>query len=394
MINLSHSTESVVRARPLRVTLLLDTNAWAGTESHVLTLARSLRAQNEDSDSAFVEVSIATVPGSPLWNRARAAGIATVAIARRGAWDAGTLQTLARRVRRGACDVIHAHNGRTALWSALAIQAAGRGAGVFTHHFIEPAHATSGGIKGQLKKRVHTSIAAGIAGHIAISQAVAQAILERGEVAAARLRVVNNGIEAPVESSAETELPASLRAEIACVARLQKEKGLPSLVRAMKILQDERPGNSPRCVIAGAGDERPVLEALIQEQGVGEVVHLAGFTPQVGAIVRAARLSVLPSPAEPFGLAIVEAMAQSRAVVAVDAGGPKEIVVPGETGLLVPPDDPIALARALAELLDDPARTEAMGQAGYQRFRAHFTAARMARQTIEVYQRSLGQSHS
>ncbi len=381
----------------------MDTNAWAGTESHVLTLARSLRAL-EDAGAPPVEVSIATVPNSPLWNRARAAGLATVAIARRGVWDLDTLQTLTRRVRRGACDVIHAHNGRTALWSALAIKAAGRGANVFTHHFIEPAHATSGGIKGQLKTRVHTGLAAGISSHIAISQAVERAIIERGEVAPARLRVVRNGIEAPAETSAETEpsetelsemelsatkLPASLRAEIACVARLQKEKGLPALVRALKILQTERPENAPRCVIAGEGDERPALEALIAEQGAGEVVHLAGFTPHIGAILRAARISVLPSPAEPFGLAIVEAMAQGRAVVAVDAGGPREIVVPGETGLLVPPDNPPALARALAELLDDPARAAAMGRAGRQRFQAHFTAARMARQTIEVYQSAL-----
>ena len=385
-------------ARPLRVTLLLDTVAWAGTESHVFTLARSLRAQNEAGDATLVEVSIATVPNSPLWDRARAAGIPTVAIARRGVWDADTLQTLARRVRRGACDVIHAHNGRTALWSALAIRAAGRGANVFTHHFIEPAHATkggaSGGAKGQIKKRVHTSLAAGIAGHIAISQAVADAIIERGEVAASRLTIVRNGIEAPAEVSAETDLPAALCAEIACVARLQKEKGLPTLVRAMKLLQTERPGNAPRCVIAGAGDERAALEALIREEGAGAVVHLAGFTPHVSAILRAARLSVLPSPAEPFGLAIVEAMAQGRAVVAVDAGGPREIVVPGETGLLVPPDDPAALARALAELLDNPARTAAMGRAGRARFEAHFTAARMARETIEVYQRALSGARS
>ena len=377
--------------RPLRVTLLMDTRAWAGTESHVLTLAQALHDLNSDASRAPIEVTVATPPGSPLWERARAAGLPTLAIARRGTWSSDTLQTLTRRARRGACDVIHAHNGRTALWAALAVKGAGRGAGVFTHHFIEPAHAQSGGVGGRLKKRVHGALAGGINGHIAISRAVAHAIAERGEVEPARLTVVPNGISAPAVDDAATataELPTELRAEIACVARLQKEKGLPTLVRALALLKAERPDAPARCVIAGEGDERAALEALIAEQNASDVVHLAGFTPHVGAILRAAKLSVLPSPAEPFGLAVVEAMAQARAVVAVDAGGPREIVVEGETGLLVPPDDAPALARALAQLLADPARARAMGEAGFERYQAHFTAARMARQTVEVYRKA------
>lgn len=368
----------------------MDTRAWAGTESHVLTLARALRDDAENDDENAVEVTLACPPGSPLWERARDLGFPTLAIARRGVWDAGTLQTLARRVRRGACDIIHAHNGRTALWAALSMQAAGRGAAVFTHHFIEPAHAQSGGPTGQLKKRVHLGLARGIAGHIAISQAVAAAIRERGEVEDARLHVVPNGINAP-DAVEATELPDELRADIACVARLQEEKGLPTLVRALRILKSGRPDAPPRCVIAGGGDEREALQSLIEAQGVADVMHLAGFTPLVAALLEAARVSVLPSPAEPFGLAVVEAMAHRRAVVAVDAGGPREIVVPGETGLLVPPDDPNALAHALGELLDNPDRAAAMGEAGFERYQTHFTAARMASQTAHVYRRALNQ---
>ena len=376
--------------RPLRVTLLMDTRAWAGTESHVLTLARALRDLNDGADATPIEVTIATPPRSPLWESARAAGLPVVAIARRGTWDSDTLQTLTRRAARGACDVIHAHHGRTALWGALAVRGARRGACVFTHHFIEPAHAQSGGALGQVKKRVHASLAAGISGHIAISQAVADAIARRGEVDPARLTVVPNGISAPAVADAATaQLPAELRAEIACVARLQKEKGLPTLVRALALLKAEQSDAAARCVIAGEGDERAALEALIQEQNAGDVVHLAGFTPHVGAILSTARVSVLPSPAEPFGLAVVEAMAHKRAVVAVDAGGPREIVAQGETGLLVPPDDAPALAHALAQLLADPARAQAMGEAGFERYQTHFTAARMARQTLDVYKKIL-----
>lgn len=378
-------------ARPLRVTLLMDTRAWAGTESHVLTLARALRALNDEAPGT-VEVTVACANGSPLWERARGEALPTLAIARRGVWDAGTLQTLTRRLRRGACDVVHAHNGRTALWAALAVATAGRGRAAFTHHFIEPAHAQnaqSQGPMGRAKTAVHQRLAQGIATHIAISEAVADAIRARGKVDEARLWVVPNGISAP-EIAPNGELPEELRAEIACVARLQKEKGLPTLVRALRILKAARPAAPPRCTIAGEGDEREALQELIGAQGVEDVVTLAGFTPHVGALLEGALLAVLPSPAEPFGLALVEAMAHARAVVAVDAGGPREIVVPGQTGLLVPPDDAHALADALAELLDNPDRAAQMGEAGQKRFQTHFTAQRMAQQTLETYKKDEG----
>lgn len=381
---------------PLKVTLMMDTRAWAGTESYVRTLALGLRALNSDFDrnehGSEVTVSIATPPASELWKRARAEALPTLAIARRHPWSLDSLYILTRRLRRGGTDVLHAHNGRTALFGALAVRLARRGACVLTHHFISPAHVESGGgkISKQIKSGVHGRLSAGIAHHIAISEAVAQAILARGEVPPARLSVVRNGIEAPREMGDERELPPELRAPIACVARLQKEKDLPTLVRAMKILRDERKNaDGVRCVIAGEGAEREALEALIRAEGVENCVHLAGFTPLAAQILRAAQVCVLPSVAEPFGLALVEAMAQRRAVVAVDAGGPREIVVEGETGWLVPPGDAVAMARALGAVLDDPQRARAMGEAGFARFQSEFTSARMAQQTLAVYRRAL-----
>jgi len=432
---------SPTTTRAPRVLLLLDTRAWAGTESHVLTLARALNAQNDGQSAHVVEVSLAVPPNSPLWKRALADGFPLVPIARRGAWDLATLGVLVRRLKRGATDVIHVHNGRTALWGALAVQIAGRGACVATHHFIEPAHAGQHGLKGALTGAVHAWIELRIKGHIAISRAVADAVEARGVLREAQITIIPNGID--LESSANgdstgtngdstrisgdstdisgtstrasgdsaqlsgtsthtittpanasdapaDELPPELRGEVVCVARLQKEKDVPTLVRAMARLNAGR--SAPvRCVVAGEGQERAFIEEVIaQEKGCNVV--LAGFTRHAAQMLRAARVATLPSPAEPFGLALLEAMAQHKPVVAVNRGGPAEIVVEGETGLLVPPCDPDALARALGELLDDPTRAAAMGEAGYKRLYAQYGSDRMASRTLNVYRAALKDS--
>jgi glycosyltransferase involved in cell wall biosynthesis len=100
-------------------------------------------------------------------------------------------------------------------------------------------------------------------------------------------------------------------------------------------------------------------------------------------------LFVLPSPAEPFGLVIVEAMALGRAVIATAAGGPLEIVVNGQTGVLVPPRDPRGLADAILRLSASGELRALMGAAGRELFQARFTTDQMAAQVQAVYQDAL-----
>ena len=376
------------RTRPLRVALLLDTRAWAGTESHLLTLARALNDLNQPGQARRIEVTVAAPPLSPLWDRTKKAGLALLPVARRGVWDLTTLNILVRRLRRGAVDIVHVHNGRCALWGALAVRLAGRGACVATHHFIEPAHATQSGLKGRLSGAVHRWIEGQITGHIAISRAVSSALNERGEVAPQRVSIVPNGIALSCDAlSLDDDLPYELRADIACVARLEREKDIPTLVRAMSLLNANRTQKA-RCIIAGEGEQRANIEALVAQEANCNV-FLVGFTPLAPAILRAAKAAVLPSVAEPFGLAILEAMAQHKPVVAINCGGPPEIVVGGETGLLVSPGDSEAMARALGELLDDPERARKMGEAGFVRLHEQFGAQRMAEQTLAVYRQAL-----
>lgn len=366
-----------------RVALLLDTRAWAGTEAYVRDLAVGLQ-------DLGVGVIVACPPSSPLWKRARAARLRTAAIARRGTGDPATVLSLAGALRRGSIDIIHAHNGRTALAAALAVRLAGRGASVVTQHFLQPAHAARSGLKARISNAAHGWVARGTAHTIAISQAALQAALDRGDVEAAKISVVLNGAREPVpdSSTSREQKRAAWKVRpqdflIACVARLEEEKSIETLLTAVALLRENVPNAC--CVVAGEGSQRWALEVLAKRLELDGALAMPGFIASAADLMAASDVCVLPSVAEPFGLAIVEAMALGRPVVATAAGGPLEIVTPGETGLLVPPRAPRELAQALEELAQNPARSEAMGRRGREVYHARFTVERMAREVREVY---------
>jgi glycogen(starch) synthase len=226
---------------------------------------------------------------------------------------------------------------------------------------------------------------------IAVSSAVGDRMLLRG-TPAEKYRIVLNGIESPLSEGDGATVRAAIGVPIGAplvvtAARLEAEKGVDVLVKAFKEVLRRLPG--AHCVVAGEGSELPQLELMIKRLGIAASVRLLGFRSDVLALIAACDLFVLPSPAEPFGLAIVEAMALGKAVVGCDAGGPAEIVVPWKTGLLVPAGESEQMGEAIVALLSDSAQRNTMGALGRERFQSNFTAERMARETAEVYAKAL-----
>ena len=116
---------------------------------------------------------------------------------------------------------------------------------------------------------------------------------------------------------------------------------------------------------------------------------MLGYRNDPLSIMRAGDLFVLPSLAEPFGLVLLEAMALGKPVIATNAGGPREIVRPGETGMLVPPATPAALAEAICSLIAAPAQALRMGEAGQDAVPGCYTRERMARATAALYRQAV-----
>jgi glycosyltransferase involved in cell wall biosynthesis len=142
-----------------------------------------------------------------------------------------------------------------------------------------------------------------------------------------------------------------------------------------------------RFLIAGEGELRPALERQIKDHRLEKHVILAGFRPDVLSLHKSFDLFVLSSTTEGLGTSLLDAMACEKAIVATRAGGIPEVVKDGVTGLVVPPKDHEALARAIVRLLKDGALRGKMAAAGLARVRERFSAERMVQDTLGVYQR-------
>lgn len=159
---------------------------------------------------------------------------------------------------------------------------------------------------------------------------------------------------------------------VAAVGRLDAVKGYDVLLRAVARV------DGARLTIFGEGAERGALQALAGTLGIGDRVAMPGWDEDVRARLADFDVLALPSRSEGFPLVVPEAMLAGLPVVATPVGGVEEAVRDGETGLLVPVGDAVALAAALSRLAADPPLRAALGAAGRQGARARFTAARMA----------------
>ena len=215
------------------------------------------------------------------------------------------------------------------------------------------------------------------------------------EISPERVRVIRNGIDtleyAPDPSVAVLEKHGvdPSRPYVIFVGRITRQKGVPVLLRAAAALDP----SAQLVLCAGAADTQELgaevasLVADLQASRTG-VLWIPEMLPkpEIIQLLTHALAFVCPSVYEPLGIVNLEAMACSTAVVASRVGGIPEVVDDGVTGLLVPPDDPKSLADALNQLLRDPGRAEAMGQAGRERAVTEFSWQMVAAQTVALYE--------
>src|SRR5207245_5887777 len=180
--------------------------------------------------------------------------------------------------------------------------------------------------------------------------------LRREGVAAARIRVIPNGVDADQFSVPRMARPIET---VLTVANLRHEKAHQVLITAAAQLAPRHP--ALRFQIAGDGPRAAELRALAGAAGIESRFSFLGHREDVPALLAQADAFVLPSRSEAFPNSVVEAMAAGLPVVACAVGGLLDLVEPGRTGLLVPPDDPAALASALESLIASPERAMSLG---------------------------------
>jgi sugar transferase (PEP-CTERM/EpsH1 system associated) len=233
--------------------------------------------------------------------------------------------------------------------------------------------------------------------YVALSGQIESYLTERVGIAASRVERICNGVDTL------RFRPASARQAVAgspfdnpdtvivgTVGRLQTVKDQLNLVRAVAIARGQgEAGARLRLVIAGDGPQRAEVEAEIVATGIGDITWLAGARSDVPEVMRALDIFALPSQAEGISNTILEAMASGLPVVATDVGGNAELVVAGETGALVPAQDPHAMAQALLRYTADAALRQSHGAAGRQRVERSFSIDNMVARYTRLYEQLL-----
>jgi glycosyltransferase involved in cell wall biosynthesis len=332
-------------------------------------------------------------PDGELRKRA-AEGLELIPIAPRTEMDLTAAWRLARVVKRLGPDIIHAHDPHGIAMASLALslgapsRASGRQPALVASRRVD-FHLKGNSLSRWKHRQVDCFIAA--------SDAIRRILLADG-VPPDRAVTVHEGIDVdrvaavtPVDVHEAFWLPHHAPV-VGNVAALVPHKGQRHLIEAAHLVVQQVP--DARFVILGEGELREPLERHVREHHLEKHVLLPGFRTDVIGCIRGFDVFVMSSVTEGLGTSLLDAMACAKPIVATTAGGIPEVVVDGETGILVPPRDHQAMARAIVRLLADDALRSRMGSAGLARVRQRFTVERMVAETAAVYRLVAGRAHA
>ncbi len=352
----------------------------------VLPLMRGARARGH-------EVVGVSADGALLGDvRAEGFRVVPVAFGRRLLTPAHprAFRALVELMRAEKPDLVHAHMPISGVVARLAARAAGVPRVAYTCHgfwFNAPASPVRRGIG------FATEWVAARCTDVFLTVSEEEAADARRLGIAAGALACGNGRDPAVfrpDPAARARIRAGLgvpedRVVILAVSRLIRSKGYPELAAALRAVPGEGPG--AELWVVGerlASDHGPDMARLLAGAGLGARLRMLGYRTDVPALMAAADIFVLPSHLEGLPMAVIEAMLTGLPVVATDIRGPREQVVAGVTGLLVPRGKVAPLAAALARLAADPALRQAMGAAGRARAEARYDESKVIARTLDL----------
>ena len=380
----------------IRVTQIMASGAGGGAQVHVQNLASRL-------DRDRYEVDVISLSDGPAVRRLRAAGIETHVVD--CTEDACAVAAVVGLLQLRQPQIVHNHMYRAEVIGTRAALAMGE-LGLPRPYVLSTVHSSR--VRSDEDRTLLRRLTPSMDRLIAVSRAIVAKLVAEGRTAA-RVDLIYNGVD--LERYAYTEACCTLPEEygfpegsplVGVVARLEPEKGHGTLLEAWPLVLEQVP--EARLLIIGEGSQRPSLEAQAEQmdllgrqcsadQCVGTrharpdaKVLFTGLRDDVPAVTAALDLAVLPSYREAQGLALLEAMALRRPVVATAVGGVPEMIQDGVTGLLVPPRDADALAKAIARLLTDHPLADILARAGHDYVHANFSLDNMVNSVAAIYE--------
>jgi glycosyltransferase involved in cell wall biosynthesis len=363
----------------MRVTHIFKATGLSGAEAHILTLSQALKA--EGFECRLLVLTDPAHPPEALFAAARAREIPYDSVPCASDLDLSVLPKLIDHLESSNTQIVHTHMIHGDLYGTLAARWAKR-------TIVQSRHNHD-----QFRKRLPVKLLMQVSSApaktiIAISKSLADFTRDVEGIPGEKIVCIHYGLDP--ETITSTVQPGALRAElglspdqplIAAVGRLTTQKGWRYLIEAFSQVRAIVP--NAQLIFAGDGPARAELEA--QAASLGNAVRFLGWRTDAYNLMADGNVLAVPSLWEGFGLVTLEAMALSKPIVASRVSALPEIIVEGETGLLVPPADSDALANALTSLLTEPNRAKEMGKRGRLRLEKEFTVQTMARKHVQVY---------
>lgn len=334
----------------MKILEIITPSRIGGAETHVASLIQGLSEMGD-------MITVFCPSGRPFVRYLEERGIHPITWKTYGKVDPVTVLRLSDLIRTHEIDIVHTHLSTASLLGGIAAHLAKR-----------PQIATIHGFNTATCFRKADRI-------IAVSEAVKTYLLEQN-IPEDKIRVIYNGIhldnyqKIPVETARKKyKIPPGIFL-VGIFGRLSSEKGQQIAVEGWKKVADICP--DANLMLVGSGKNKKYLKERIQELGLENRISLRGFIPNPQDLMCACNVVLVPSLKEGFGLAAVEAMTLQRPVITSDAGGLREIITDGETGLTFPVGDPDSLAESVLKLRSDHELAESLARAGNQEVRMKF----------------------
>lgn len=349
-------------------------SGWGGQEIRILAECKAFRERG-------THVLIATQPDGQLFAKASAAGFEVIPVKMHKGLNLGAIAQFMSIIKSRHIDLVHTH-------SSVDHRLAGIAARLSACPIVRSRHLSTPIKRSPFSKALYTKLADRV---ITSGEFIRQAMITENGMPASHIVSIPAGIDVR-QFSLERALP-DVRAElgipdnsfvVGIVGVLRSWKGHCDLIEAIAGLRQNIP--DVRLLIVGEGVMRPVLEQLIAARGLLDTVLMTGHQPDPAPYIKAMDVVVLPSYAnEATSQVLPQAMSMRRPVISTDIGGLPEVVIDEQTGLIVPPRSPLAIAGAIQRMHDDPALRNKLADQGYAHTQMHFTFDGMIDKTQAVY---------
>jgi glycosyltransferase involved in cell wall biosynthesis len=356
---------------------IINTLAHEGAPSLLMSFLTNFNVPNYHNSIAYIYGT-----GELLKEKEWGKHIEIFDLTNNGKFDLFSIYRLVQIIKTKKIDIVHTHLVHAGILGKIAAKIAGIKHVVSTRHY--GYHYKENTFLYRLEQRLTRSVSV----VIAISEAVKKYLTQKNVIPEERIVVIHNAIDLkaintdPVTPTIQKKSGTFI---IGSIGRLHPQKGFDILLESFKLISKQIP--NLMLEIIGDGILHNDLQNQAKRLNITDRVRFVGCMPHRAVLQKLSQwdLYIVSSLWEGFGIAIIEAMAKEKAVVATNVEGIAEVVDDGVTGLLVPPKSPIALARKITELLSDTTKGLEMGKAGKEKVLNQFSIERFVEKTRNIY---------